>query len=141
MVRRDARGALVPIPYSQFFAAANQRAASRLRDAAALSDDPALRRYLTLLANALVTDRYQPSDFAWMDMKRNTLELVLGPIETYEDELYGYKAANEAFVLVKDQAWSQRLAKYARMLPALQRGIPVAEAYKRERPGTDADLN
>jgi hypothetical protein len=66
---------------------------------------------------------------------------VLGPIETYEDELFGYKAANESFVLVKDQSWSRRLAKYARQLPALQRGIPVSDAYKRETPGTDADLN
>jgi hypothetical protein len=141
MVRRDARGSLVASPYSRSFSAANERAAAKLREAATLAEDPGLRRYLTLLATALVTDRYQPSDLAWMDMKRNRLELVLGPIETYEDELFGYKAANEAFVLVKDQAWSERLAKYARMLPALQRGIPVPAAYKRERPGTDADLN
>ena len=141
MVRRDAAGRLTTIPYSRFFAGANQRAAQKLRQAAALADDAGLRRYLTLLAAALVTDRYQPSDLAWMDMKHNTLDLVLGPIETYEDELFGYKAANEAFVLVKDQAWSARLAKYASQLPALQQGIPVDSQYKRERPGTDADLN
>jgi hypothetical protein len=141
MVRRDASGHLVAVPYSQFFAAANQRAAGKLRDAASIAQDPALRRYLGLLSTALTTDRYQPSDLAWMDMKRNTLDLVLGPIETYEDELFGYKAANESFVLVKDQSWSERLARYARMLPALQRGIPVPAAYKRERPGADADLN
>ena len=141
MVRRDGSGQLVAIPYAQYFAAANARAAFKLRQAASLAEDPGLRRYLTLLSTALTTDRYQPSDLAWMDMKRNTLELVLGPIETYEDELLGYKAAHEAFVLVKDQSWSRRLAKYARMLPALQRGIPVPAAYKRERPGTDADLN
>jgi hypothetical protein len=141
MVRRDASGQLVAIPYARYFAAANERAAARLREAASLAEDDGLRRYLTLLATSLTTDRYRPSDLAWMDMKRNTLELVLGPIETYEDELFGYKAANEAFVLVKDQAWSRRLAKYARMLPALQRGIPVPAPYRRERPGTDADLN
>ena len=141
MVRRDASGQLVAIPYSRFFAASNERAARRLREAATFADDAGLRRYLTLLATALTTDRYQPSDLAWMDMKSNTLDIVLGPIETYEDELFGYKAANESFVLVKDQSWSKRLAKYARQLPALQRGIPVPEAYKREKPGTDADLN
>jgi hypothetical protein len=141
MVRRDAAGQLVAIPYARFFAASNERAAAKLRQAATLADDAGLRRYLTLLATALTTDRYQPSDLAWMDMKRNTLDIVLGPIETYEDELFGYKAANESFVLVKDQSWSRRLAKYARQLPALQRGIPVPEAYKRETPGTDADLN
>jgi hypothetical protein len=141
MVRRDAAGRLVAIPYSRYFAAAHRRAAAKLREAAALADEAGLRRYLTLLATALETDRYRPSDMAWMDMKRNTLDIVLGPIETYEDELFGYKAAHEGVVLIKDRAWSQRLSKYAAMLPALQRGIPVPEAYKRERPGTEADLN
>jgi hypothetical protein len=140
MVRREASGELTAIPYSTFFGA-NTRAAAKVAQAAALSRDPALRRYLTLLSRALVTDNYQPSDLAWMDMKHNTLDIVLGPIETYEDELFGYKAANEAFVLVKDQSWSARLAKYAKQLPSLQRGIPVDERYKAEKPGTDADLN
>ncbi len=141
MVRRDAAGALTVIPYSRFFAGPTQRAASKLRAAALLADDPGLRTYLTQLASALITDRYQPSDLAWMDMKHNTLDLVLGPIETYEDELFGYKAANEAFVLVKDQTWSARLAKYAKQLPALQQAVPVDPRYKSERPGADADLN
>jgi hypothetical protein len=141
MIRRDASRRLSIIPYSRFFAANNRRAAAKLRAAAALAEDSGLRRYLTLLAAALVTDAYRPSDMAWMDMKRNRLDIVLGPIESYEDELFGYKTAAESFVLVKDLAWSRRLAKYATMLPALQRGIPVPDAYKRERPGTDADLN
>jgi hypothetical protein len=141
MVRRGASGSLEAVPYSRFFGAANQRAATKLRAAAALAENAGLKRYLTLLATALTTDHYHASDLAWMDMKTNTLELVLGPIETYEDELFGYKAANEAFVLIKDQAWSARLAKYAKELPALQRGLPVDAAYRRETPGTDADLN
>ncbi len=141
MVRRDATRALVAIPYSRYFAGATARAAAKLRQAASLADDKGLRRYLTLVATALVTDRYQPSDFAWMDMKTNTLDIVIGPTETYEDELFGYKAANEAFVLVKDQAWSKRLARFAAELPELQRGIPVDARYKAEVPGTDADLN
>ena len=141
MVRRDASGALTAIPYSRYFSAANTRAAAKVRQAAALAEDPGLRRYLGLLATALVTDHYQPSDFAWMDMKKNKLDIVLGPIESYEDEMFGYKASNEAFVLVKDQAWSKRLAKFTSELPALQRGIPVEARYKNEKPGTDADLN
>ncbi|MES2177157.1 MAG: M20/M25/M40 family metallo-hydrolase [Gemmatimonadota bacterium] len=141
MVRRDASGALKAIPYSTYFAAANKRAADKVREAARFADDAGLRRYLRLLATALTTDNYRPSDMAWMDMKKNTLDIVLGPIETYEDELFGYKAANEAFVLVKDQAWSKRLSKFAAQLPALQRGIPVEAKYKAEKPGTDADLN
>jgi len=95
--------------------------------AAALADDPGLRRYLQLLATALVTDHYRPSDMAWMDMKHNRLDIVLGPIENYEDELLGYKTAAESFVLIKDPAWSRRLAKFAALLPALQCGIQVPE--------------
>lgn len=141
VVRRDAAGKLYAIPFHQIFAAQHQLAASKLREAAALAEDPGLKNYLTLRAQALLTDDYQPSDFAWMDMKNNTLDIVVGPIETYEDALFGYKAAHEGVVLVKDRAWSERLQKYAALLPALQRGIPVAEEYKRETPGGASDLN
>jgi hypothetical protein len=141
LVRRGADGSLTAVPYHVAYAAQNQIAAAKLREAAALAEDAGLKRYLELRAQALLTDRYQPSDLAWMDMKNNTIDVVIGPIETYEDELFGYKAANEAYVLIKDKAWSQRLSRYASMLPALQRGIPVAAQYKRETPGTDSDLN
>ena len=141
LVRRVAGGGLEAVPYKVAFKAQNDSAAAKLREAAALAEDGSLRRYLTLRAAALTTDDYQPSDLAWMDMKNNTIDVVIGPIETYEDELYGYKAANEAYVLIKDKSWSQRLAKYAAMLPALQKGLPVADAYKKETPGTDSDLN
>ncbi|HEY7504827.1 MAG TPA: hypothetical protein VH700_12045 [Gemmatimonadales bacterium] len=141
VVRRDSSGGLVALPYHQAFAEASRRAAAKVRDAAALADDPELKKYLELRARALETDEYQPSDLAWMDMKRNTVDLVIGPIETYDDALFGYKAAHEAYVLVKDREWSERLARYAKLLPGLQRGLPVSEAYKREKPGTDSDLN
>jgi hypothetical protein len=66
---------------------------------------------------------------------------VIGPIETYEDQLFGYRAAFEAYVLIKDLRWSRRLQRYAAFLPELQRELPVPAAYKAERPGSDADLN
>jgi hypothetical protein len=141
VVRRDSTGRLAAVPYREAFAAPSRRAAAKLHEAAALADDAGLRKYLELRARALETDDYQPSDLAWMDMKQNALDLVIGPIETYDDALFGYKAAHEAYVLVKDREWSRRLARYAKLLPALQRGLPVAEAYKREKPGTDSDLN
>jgi hypothetical protein len=141
LVRRDSSGALVAVPYHRAFAAEVQRAAARLREASALAEDAGLKRYLDMRAEALLTDNYQPSDMAWMDMKTNTIEVVIGPIETYEDQLFGLKAANEAFVLIKDQEWSRRLARYAQFLPALQRGLPVPDAYKAESPGSDSDLN
>lgn len=141
LVRRGADMSLIAVPYHVAFKAQNEIAAAKLREAAALAEDPGLKKYLGLRAAALLGDNYQASDLAWMDMKNNTIDIVIGPIETYEDELYGYKAANEAYVLIKDKSWSQRLSKYAAMLPALQKGIPVAGQYKREKPGTDSDLN
>jgi len=141
VVRRDDSGKLVAIPYSEAFAEPMTRAAMRLRAAAELAEDPGLKRYLELRADAFLTDDYQASDFAWMEMKDNGIDVVIGPIETYEDQLFGYKASHEAFVLVKDREWSQRLARFAAFLPSLQRRLPVAPEYKAETPGADADLN
>jgi len=141
VLRRDGKGALQVVPYHQYYGEPVQRAARLLDEAAALADDAGLRKYLELRAQALRTDDYRASDRAWLDMKSNRIDLVIGPIETYEDKLFGYKASYEAYVLVKDMEWSRRLARYATMLPDLQRGLPVADAYKAEKPGTDSDLN
>ncbi|PIM50359.1 Zn-dependent hydrolase, partial [Roseateles chitinivorans] len=96
---------------------------------------------LTMRADAFLTDDYQPSDYAWMDVTDSVVDVIIGPIETYEDRLFGYKAGFEAYVLVKDLEWSERLAIYAETLPALQRGLPVADEYKAEEPGAEAQLN
>jgi hypothetical protein len=141
MVRRDASHGLTAIPYSKFFAAQHERAATLLDSASKLATDAGLKRYLSLRATALRTDDYQPSDMAWMDMKSNAIDVVIGPVETYDDELFGYKAAHETVVLLKDREWSQRLSRYAGLLPSLQRGIEVPDAYKRETPGSKSDLN
>jgi hypothetical protein len=140
VVRRGG-GGLRAIPYSQEYGDVLKPAAAKLREAAALAKDAGLANYLRLRAEAFETDNYQPSDFAWLDMKTNGIDFVVGPIETYEDALFGYKAAFEAYVLIKDKEWSQRLSKYASMLPGLQRGLPVPDAYKRETPGSDSELN
>ncbi len=140
-IRRDNDGNLKVVPYNEMFAEQVQKASGLLKQCAELAEDEGLKKYLSLRAEALLTDEYQPSDMAWMDMKTNGLDFVVGPIENYEDKLYNYKAAHEAYVLVKDKSWSERLAKYADFLPELQAGLPVAAEYKAEKPGTDADLN
>jgi hypothetical protein len=141
LVRRNAAGVLSAVPYHVAFRDQHAAAALKLREASALASDPGLARYLALRADALETDDYQASDMAWMDMKDNPIDVIIGPIETYEDSRYGYKAAHEGFVLIKDMEWSRRLQRFAELLPALQRALPVPEAYKRETPGTDSDLN
>ncbi|PID94790.1 MAG: Zn-dependent hydrolase [Bacteroidetes bacterium] len=141
VLRRDAKGALVTVPYSVIYKDELTKASNLLKEAAELAEDPGLKRYLTLRAEALVTDNYQPSDFAWMEMQNANIDFVVGPIENYEDALYGYKAAFESFILIKDLEWSAKLAKYAAMLPAFQAELPIEEAYKKEVPGSKADIN
>jgi hypothetical protein len=140
-IRRDSTGKLISVWYHEQFKDAVGKAAALLVQASTLAEDAGLKNYLELRAQALLTDNYQPSDLAWMDMKKNRIDVVIGPIETYEDQLFGYKAAHEAYVLIKDPDWSERLAKYASVLPNLQKGLPVPDAYKQEKPGADADLN
>ncbi len=141
MVERGPEGELVTRPYHVVFEDEHREAVTHLRAAAAAAEEPGLRRYLELRAEALLSDDYQPSDFAWLDMKDNRIDVVIGPIETYEDQRYGYKAAHEGYVLLKDMEWSQRLQRFAALLPGLQEGLPVAAPYKQERPGSDSDLN
>ena len=141
LVRRNEAGELIVVPYHVEWAEELGQAADLLRQAAEVASDEGFRTYLRLRADALVSGDYQPSDMAWMDMKTSPIDVVIGPIESYQDALFGTKTAFEAFVLVRDIEWSERLAKFAAHLPALQRGLPVDAAYKAEMPGTDADLN
>lgn len=140
VIRRNEEGALISVPYHEAFKAELDKAAELLLQAAELAEDEGFKKYLTLRAEALTTGSYSDSDMAWMNMKDNDIEFVVGPIENYEDALFGYKAAFEAFILIKDKAWSERLMKYSTLLPELQKILPVDEAYKKETPGTNSDL-
>ena len=141
LIQKAEDGSLLTVPYSEAYAAELQKAADLLKEAATLAENEALKNYLELRAEALLKDDYYESDVAWMNMKDNGIDVIIGPIENYEDQLFGYKAAFEAYVLVKDKAWSKRLEKYASMLPDLQKGLPVADEYKAETPGSKSQLN
>lgn len=141
LVRRDSTGALITIPYHVAFAKYHQQAAKKLKEAAKIAENPALKKYLTLRAEALLTDQYDKSDIAWLNMKDNQVGLIIGPIETYEDQLFGYKASHEAMVMVKDVEWSKKLVKYLSELPKLQKGLPIPDKYKQPLPANNSDLN
>lgn len=141
LVRRNENGQLTTIAFSEAYADEINRIAVILEKASTLADDKEFAAYLNMRAKAIRTDDFQASDFAWMDMKNNPIDIVIGPIETYEDQLFGYRTAFESYVLIKDMSWSEKLAKYAEYLPELQRGLPVSKKYKAEVPGSDADLN
>ncbi len=141
IVRRGEDGKLISIPYHVAFEEKIQTAVELIQKAAQLAEDPGLKNYLEKRAQALLTDDYYESDVAWMEMKNNTIEFIVGPIENYEDQLFGYKAAHESFILIKDKVWSDKLEKYKKLLPELQHALPTAPQYKSEMPGADSDLN
>ncbi|MBT8102318.1 MAG: Zn-dependent hydrolase [Gammaproteobacteria bacterium] len=141
LIRRNEAGELVLVPYHVAYAAELSEAAGLLRKAAKLAESSDFANYLKLRAAALISDEFQISDRYWMDVKDNDIDVVIGPIETYEDRLFGYRAAYESYVLIKDLEWSDRLSRFAAFLPDLQEGLPVADEYKWETPGTDSDLN
>ena len=138
MVRRDEMGKLFTIPYHEFFRDKLEAASGHLLEAAEVCEDKELQNYLELRAKALLNDEFNASDIAWISMKNNTLDIIIGPIEHYEDALYNYRTAYEAYILVKDKVWSKKLEKYIDLLPQLQANLPVPLAYKKEKPNTDA---
>ncbi|MGM0620489.1 MAG: dipeptidyl-peptidase 3 family protein, partial [Bacteroidota bacterium] len=141
LIRRSEDGSLKSIPYYVAFEEHIKKAVDLINQAAELAEDPGLKNYLEKRAEALLTDEYYESDVAWMEMKNNTIEFIVGPIENYEDQLFGYKTAHESFILIKDKEWSERLVKFAALLPGLQKDLPVEQNYKAETPGMDSDMN
>jgi hypothetical protein len=140
LIRRDKDGKLKVEWYHEAFKEKIEKAAELLKQAAELAEDAGLKNYLELRSKALLDDNYYDSDIAWMEMKTNTIDFVVGPIENYEDGLYEYKAAQEAAILIKDIEWSKKLDKFIATLPELQKVLPVDDKYKTETPGTDSDL-
>jgi hypothetical protein len=138
IVRRDG-DKLVTTPYSKVYAEQLGRAAASLREAAALTNNPSLRNYLTKLADAFLKDNYRDSDIAWMDLN-GPIEVVIGPYEVYEDNLFNYKASFESFVTVVDKPESDKLLVYAKHLPDMEKNLPEPEEYKNPNRGTDSPI-
>lgn len=141
VIRRDANGALKVVPYHVEYADRLAKVDELMAKAIELADDPGMKKYLTERRKALQTDDYYMSDLAWMDMKESKLDFVVGPIENYDDALYGNKTSYESFILVKDQKWSNDLAKFVGMLPQLQQELPCDPMFKPAMKGSASDLN
>jgi hypothetical protein len=141
VIRRDNDGKLKVVWYHNEYKEQISRISVLMKKAAEFCEDQGLKKYLNSRADALLTDNFKQSDIDWLTMKTNTIDFVIGPIENYEDALYGYKAAFESYILIKDKKWSAKLAKYSTYLPELQKALPVEDKYKKEVPGTDGELN
>ena len=130
---------LTAVPYSKEYRQWLEPAAKLLREAAAMTSNASLKKYLELRADAFGSDDYYQSDLAWMDLDA-PVEVTIGPYETYEDELFGYKAAFEAFVTVNLPSESAALTKYKERLPWLERNLPIPDEHKNFNRGTESPI-
>lgn len=138
VIRRE-NGQLKAIPYSVQYRELLEPAAARLREAAALTNNPSLRNYLTKLADAFFKDNYRESDMAWMDLN-GPIEVVIGPYEVYEDALFNWKASFESFVTVVDRPETEKLATYAQHLPDMEKNLPIPDEHKNPNRGTESPI-
>ena len=139
LIRRGADGKLMTVPYSEAYAEFLVPAAKLLNEAAALTTNKTLKDYLTKRAAAFASDDYYESDVAWMDLD-SPIELTIGPYETYEDELFSYKAAFEAYVTLRDQAESAKLAKFSGYLQELEDNLPLEARYRNPKLGAASPI-
>ena len=140
LIRRNEIGGLQTIPYHKAYNEKLIKIADILNDVAELSEDKGFKKYLELRAKALLTDKYYESDIAWMEMKNNLLDFIVGPIEDIEDRLFYTKASYQSMVLLKNKQASKDLEKYSLLLPYLQQNLPVDDKYKTEIPGDLSDI-
>ena len=139
VVRRDVNKQLRLLPYSKEYAADLGKAAGLLREAAALTDNASLKKFLTLRAEAFLSNDYYASDVAWMDLDA-PLDITIGPYETYNDELFGYKAGFEAYITIRDEAETNKLKTVAAHLQEVENHLPLDERYRNPKLGASAPI-
>ena len=139
VIRRD-DDKLIAIPYSEYYSEPLVRAAKLLNEAAEYADNPSLKKYLTTRAAAFLSNDYYESDMAWMDLKDHTIEVVIGPYEVYEDELFNYKASFECFLTIKDPVESKKLDIFASYLDDIERNLPNPEEDKNFDRGSESPM-
>jgi hypothetical protein len=132
-------GGFMTVPYSVEYQPELGRAAALLREAAGLTTQPTLTKFLTTRADAFLTDDYYASDVAWMELDAS-IEPTIGPYEVYEDEWFNFKAAFEAFITVRDTAESNRLQSFSAHLQELENALPIDPQYRNPQLGALAPI-
>jgi hypothetical protein len=138
-IRRDASGKLMSVPYGEEYREFLEPAAKLLREAAAATTNATLKDFLSKRADAFASNDYYASDVAWMDLKA-PIDITIGPYETYEDELFGYKAAFEAYVTLTDAAESAKLEKFSQHLQELENNLPLEARYRNAKLGASSPM-
>ncbi len=138
-VRRDAAGKFKLVPYSQEYREFLVPAATLLREAAGLTTNATLKNFLSKRADAFLSDDYYESDVAWMDLDA-PIDVTIGPYETYSDGLFGYKAAFEAYITLRDKVESEKLVKFGGLLQELENNLPIEARYRNPKLGAAAPI-
>lgn len=138
-IRSDADGKFKIVKYSEEYAPELARLSQLLKEAAAATDNASLKKFLSLRAEAFLSNDYLPSDFAWMDLD-SPVDVTIGPYETYNDELFGYKAAFEAYVSIRDQKETQKLDFFASHMQELEDNLPLDAQYRNPKVGALAPM-
>jgi hypothetical protein len=139
VIRRNGNRQLTAVPYSQAYAADLNKAAGLLREAAALTDNATLKNFLNLRAAAFLSNDYYASDVAWMDLDA-PLDITIGPYETYNDEVFGYKAGFEAYITIRDNQETDRLKAFASRLQEVENNLPIDPKYRNPKLGASAPI-
>jgi hypothetical protein len=139
MIRRE-DGKLVAIPYSEYFKDKLTEASKYLKEAAEFADNPSLKKYLISRADAFLSNDYYQSDMDWMDLKDHSIEIVIGPYEVYEDEMFNYKASFESFVTIKDPVETKKLEVFAKYLNDIEKNLPLDEKHKNFSRGSESPI-
>jgi hypothetical protein len=138
-IRRGPDGRVQILPYSVEYQGELARASALLRDAAGLTSEPSLRRFLLSRAEAFLSNEYYESDVAWMELD-SAVEPTIGPYEVYTDEWFNYKAAFEAFITVRDAAESAKLARFGAELQDIENHLPIPAELRNPRLGAMAPI-
>ena len=138
VIRRN-NGKLASVPYSIEYKADLERLANLLREAASATSNATLKRFLNARAAAFLSNDYYDSDIAWMDLDA-PLDITIGPYETYNDELFGYKAAFEAYVTLKDEEESSKVAFFSSRLQEIEDNLPIEAKYRNPKIGALAPI-
>ena len=139
VIRSDGKNGFKIVPYSEAYKDDLTKAAKLLNDAASLTDNATLKRFLTTRAAAFLSNDYYESDVAWMDLDA-PLDITIGPYETYNDEVFGYKASYEAYVNVRDEQESAKLGAFARDLQEIENNLPIDPKYRNPKIGGQAPI-
>ncbi len=138
VIRRKG-GRLIAVPFSEHYRELLEPAAARLREAAAITTNASLKNFLTKRAEAFLSNSYEESDIAWMDLD-SPIEVVIGPYEVYEDDLLNAKASFESFITAVDRRESEKLRIYLKHLSDMEKALPIAERYKNPKRGSGSSI-